>query len=158
MKKAIHPTWYPEAKMVCAACGTVWTVGATVAERRVDVCSNCHPFYTGEQRIVDTEGQVDRFYSRLRQRDEIVAQTRLREEEKELAINVSVEQLELSKRYTQLLIDEGLTEIGQVVTRLEEKGDDGLLSISGIGRKILSDIKRKLRVLGFELPFEMGDE
>ena len=50
--------------MICA-CGHTWTVGATVETIRTDVCSNCHPFFTGQARIVDTEGQVDRFYKRL---------------------------------------------------------------------------------------------
>jgi large subunit ribosomal protein L31 len=64
MKDKIHPTWYPEAKVICA-CGHTWTVGATVEVIRTDVCSHCHPFFTGQTRIVDTEGQVDRFYKRL---------------------------------------------------------------------------------------------
>ncbi|NDJ87011.1 MAG: 50S ribosomal protein L31 [Chloroflexi bacterium] len=62
MRENTHPEWYPEAKFFCVSCGTEWVVGATVPEIRLDVCSNCHPFYTGEQRIMDTEGQVDRFY------------------------------------------------------------------------------------------------
>ena len=59
MKEGIHPTYYPDAVVTCA-CGNTWTTGSTIAEIRTDVCSNCHPFYTGEQRIVDTAGQVDR--------------------------------------------------------------------------------------------------
>jgi large subunit ribosomal protein L31 len=64
MKKGIHPQWYPNAQAICA-CGHVWTLGATVEQLRTDVCSKCHPFFTGEQRIVDTEGQVERFVKRL---------------------------------------------------------------------------------------------
>ena len=64
MKESIHPKWYPEARVTCA-CGNTWTVGATVPAIRTDVCSNCHPYFTGQTRIVDTEGQVDRFYKRL---------------------------------------------------------------------------------------------
>ncbi len=64
MKQDIHPKWYPEARVTCA-CGHTWTVGATVPEIHTDLCSNCHPFFTGQTRIVDTEGQVDRFYKRL---------------------------------------------------------------------------------------------
>lgn len=64
MKENIHPKWYPEARVTCA-CGHTWTVGATVEAIHTDVCSNCHPFFTGQARIVDTEGQVDRFYKRL---------------------------------------------------------------------------------------------
>jgi large subunit ribosomal protein L31 len=66
MKEDIHPKYYPEAVVRCA-CGNTWTTGSTVPELRTDVCSKCHPFFTGEQRIVDTEGRVDRFYRRLRQ-------------------------------------------------------------------------------------------
>jgi len=64
MKPNIHPKWYPESKVICA-CGHTWTVGATVEVLRTDLCSHCHPFFTGQSRIVDTEGQVDRFYKRL---------------------------------------------------------------------------------------------
>jgi large subunit ribosomal protein L31 len=64
MREKIHPKWYPEARVTCA-CGNTWTVGATVEQIRTDVCSKCHPFFTGEQRIVDTEGQVERFVKRL---------------------------------------------------------------------------------------------
>lgn len=69
MKPDIHPKYYPEARVVCA-CGKTWTTGATQPEIHVDVCFNCHPFYTGEQRIVDTAGRVDRFRMRLAQKRE----------------------------------------------------------------------------------------
>jgi large subunit ribosomal protein L31 len=55
MKTDIHPKWFPEATVTCS-CGKTWTTGATVEHIRTDICSNCHPFYTGEQRIIDTEG------------------------------------------------------------------------------------------------------
>jgi large subunit ribosomal protein L31 len=64
VKPDIHPKWYPEAKVTCA-CGNTFTVGATVPAIETEVCYNCHPFFTGEQRIVDTAGQVDRFMRRL---------------------------------------------------------------------------------------------
>ncbi len=60
MKASIHPNWFPEAKVVCA-CGQTFTTGSTIPEIRVELCSNCHPFYTGTQKFVDTLGQVDRF-------------------------------------------------------------------------------------------------
>ena len=66
MKAGIHPEYYLDAQVICA-CGNTWTTGSTVEELRTDVCSACHPFFTGEQRIVDTEGRVDRFYRRLEQ-------------------------------------------------------------------------------------------
>jgi large subunit ribosomal protein L31 len=66
MKDKIHPKYYPNAVVRCA-CGNTWVTGSTAPEVRTDVCSACHPFFTGEQRIVDSEGRVDRFYRRLRQ-------------------------------------------------------------------------------------------
>ena len=70
MKKDIHPKYYPEAKVICA-CGNTWTTGATQEVIRTDVCSACHPFFTGEQRIVDTAGQVERFMRRLEKKVEL---------------------------------------------------------------------------------------
>lgn len=67
MRAEIHPTYYPQSKVVCS-CGSTWVTGSTVPEIRTDVCNTCHPFYTGEQRIVDTAGQVDRFLKRLERR------------------------------------------------------------------------------------------
>lgn len=69
MKPKIHPKYFPEARVVCG-CGNTFTTGSTVPEIRTDVCSACHPFYTGEHRIVDTAGQVERFMRRLEQRDD----------------------------------------------------------------------------------------
>lgn len=63
MKTAIHPTWYPEAKVTCA-CGNTFTVGATVPEIHVEVCYNCHPFYTGQMKFLDTAGRVEAFKAR----------------------------------------------------------------------------------------------
>jgi large subunit ribosomal protein L31 len=63
MKQGIHPT-YQEATVVCS-CGNTWTTRSTKSNLRVDLCNQCHPFYTGEQRIVDTAGQVERFMRRL---------------------------------------------------------------------------------------------
>lgn len=71
MKQDIHPKWYPNAQVACS-CGATFTVGATQESIRTDVCSSCHPFFTGEQRIVDTEGQVQRFMRRLERRQELV--------------------------------------------------------------------------------------
>jgi len=64
MKKNIHPEYFPEAKVTCA-CGNTFTLGATVPELRVDICSNCHPLYTGKMKYIDTAGRMDRFKARL---------------------------------------------------------------------------------------------
>ena len=65
MKSGIHPTYHEKATIVCS-CGNEITTGSTLESLRVDLCSKCHPFYTGQQKLVDTEGQVDRFMQRLR--------------------------------------------------------------------------------------------
>lgn len=70
MRKKIHPEYHTEATVVCS-CGNTFTVGSTKESLRTDVCSVCHPFFTGEQRIVDTAGQVDRFIRRLERREEV---------------------------------------------------------------------------------------
>ncbi len=150
MKEQIHPTWYPEAVVTCA-CGNTWTTGATVKEIRTDICSACHPFYTGEQRIVDTEGQVDRFMKRL----QVLNNRRAEAEERAAAktpTNLPVTQLGLEKRYANLLVEHKLETVGDVIAKLEQGGDAAILEIPGIGRKLLSDIKRALRARGYELP------
>lgn len=65
MREGIHPTYYHDATVTCS-CGNTFTTGSTSKTLRVDVCSKCHPFYTGQQRIVDTAGQVERFMRRQR--------------------------------------------------------------------------------------------
>ena len=64
MKTDIHPKYYPEATVTCS-CGTTWTTGATRPTIKVEICGACHPFFTGEQRIVDTEGRVERLRRRF---------------------------------------------------------------------------------------------
>ena len=64
MKQGIHPRYNTDG-IVCTTCGTNWKIGSTRVGMRVEICANCHPFYTGEQRIIDTAGQVDRFMKRL---------------------------------------------------------------------------------------------
>ena len=63
MKKAIHPTYFPEAKAECV-CGAKFTMGSTIESFRVEICSNCHPFYTGNEKVLDTAGRVERFKKR----------------------------------------------------------------------------------------------
>ena len=64
MKAKIHPQYYAEAVVSCS-CGTTYTTGSTKPELHVEICNTCHPFYTGEQRIVDTEGRVERMKRRF---------------------------------------------------------------------------------------------
>ena len=64
MRTDIHPQYFAEAVVTCS-CGNTWTTGATRAKIKVEICSQCHPFFTGEQRIVDTEGRVERLKRRF---------------------------------------------------------------------------------------------
>ncbi|MBN2500154.1 MAG: 50S ribosomal protein L31 [Anaerolineales bacterium] len=149
MKKDIHPEYYPEATVTCA-CGNSWTTGSTQAELRVDICSNCHPFYTGEQRIVDSEGQVDRFYKRLEARQKYVQDVEAREAER-VSPDRLISELEVSKRVVDKLAAVGINNAGEFIEKLGE-GEDKLLEIDGFGRKSLADVKKSLRRLGYDLP------
>ena len=64
MKATIHPKWYTEAQVICA-CGNKFVTGASVPEIHVEVCENCHPFYTGTMKFVDTTGRVDAFKAKM---------------------------------------------------------------------------------------------
>lgn len=149
MKKDIHPKYYPDATVTCA-CGNSWTTGSTQPKIRTDVCSKCHPFFTGEQRIVDTEGQVDRFYKKLQARQEYLA-----EKDAVAAARVSpdreVGELELTKRVVDILANAEITNVGHILEKLE-KGETALLAIDGFGRKSLADVKKGLRKFGYEIP------
>ena len=149
MRTEIHPTYFPEAKVVCA-CGEEWVTGATVPELRVDICSNCHPFYTGEQRIVDTEGQVDRFYKRLEARQQFIDDQDAKDAAK-ISPERSIAELEVGKRTVKLLAAADITNAGQFLAKLAE-GDQAVLDLDGIGRKSLADLKKALRRLGYPLP------
>jgi large subunit ribosomal protein L31 len=64
LKTDIHPKYHPEAVVTCS-CGAKYTTGSTKPQLRVEICNQCHPFFTGEQRIVDTEGRVERLKRRF---------------------------------------------------------------------------------------------
>jgi large subunit ribosomal protein L31 len=146
MKEGIHPQFYPDAQVVCS-CGNSWTVGATVPTIRTDVCHACHPFFTGEQRIVDTEGQVDRFYQRLEKREEIQAALKAHQEAVASGA-LPVSELELGTRTNKILESEDIRTIADLIARLEE-GEDTLLQIPGFGQKSLIDVKKRLRAGGY---------
>jgi len=151
MKQGIHPTYYPDAKVTCASCGNTWTTGSTKKEIRVEICSNCHPFFSGEsQRIVDIEGQVDRFYKKLEVRKAYVAEKQARQESR-LSPKRPIAELELGPRATEALSKAGISQVGQFLDKLAE-GEEVVLAIEGFGRKSLIDMKKKLRALGYKLP------
>lgn len=85
MKQGFHPQYFDDAKVVCV-CGNSFTTGATVPEIRVEICSNCHPFYTGEMKYVDTLGNVEKFQKRQSEakahKEKIVAKVVEKEERK----------------------------------------------------------------------------
>ena len=63
MKEKIHPTWFPDARVHCA-CGSTFTTGSTLKDISVEICSACHPLFTGQQKLIDTAGRVDKFNQR----------------------------------------------------------------------------------------------
>jgi len=69
MKKGIHPKYYPNATVKCA-CGNTFKVGSTREYIEIEVCSKCHPFYTGKEKLVDTAGRVEKFKERLAKKRE----------------------------------------------------------------------------------------
>ena len=150
MQAEIHPVIY-DAKVTCASCGTTWVTTSTRKELRIDVCSNCHPFYTGESaKILDVEGQVDRFYKKLSARQTYVEQQKTKEE----SLNSperSIDDLELTPRATDALKKAGVLNIGQMLAKLGE-GNAAVLEIAGFGQSALTAAKKKLRLLGYEVP------
>ena len=152
MRTDIHPSWFPQATVTCQ-CGNSWETGATVEEIRTEICSACHPFFTGEQRIVDTEGRVDKFMKRLQQRDTIRVEVEsAREAANEIPTDLHISELDLSSRFENILVEAGMTSVGDVLDVLKEQGDDGILNLSGIGQQALLDIKKGLRRHGHDVP------
>lgn len=145
MKDKIHPKWYPEAEVVVNG-EVVMTVGSTQPRLSVEVWSGTHPFYTGTQRLVDTEGQVERFLKRLQRREEIQAEL---EEVKdtESPLRLTIDSMSLGTRAEKALIEADITTVGDVVEVLT-KGDDALLALPGVGQKALINVKRFLRAEG----------
>ena len=151
MKQSIHPKYYPNATVICS-CGNTWTTGSTVEVIRTDVCSACHPFFTGEQRIVDTAGQVDRYQKRVERYERHVAeeQTRLEQAEfkqLEKILKQQIEALDLSERVHKALTEAGLASIGDVMSKLEA-GDRELLALEGVGPKAVEEVKERLEAVG----------
>ncbi len=154
MKANTHPVYYEDAQVICA-CGNTWNTGSTRKVIHTDVCSKCHPFYTGEQRIVDTEGQVDRFYKKLQARQQYLTDKETRATARTSPERL-VTELELGNRATDALAKAGVTTVGQILDKLAI-GEEAVLAIDGFGRKSLADLKKRLRGFGYTLP-EIGEE
>ncbi len=149
MKKGIHPEYYWDAQVICA-CGNTWTTGATVKVIRVEVCSQCHPFYTGTQRIVDTEGQVDRFMKRLQ-----AAEAYKKEKERKARLRRSPERpvndLPLQAGYIEALEKSGYKTVGDILAQME-KDPKVLVEVAGLGHQGFIELRKVLRKEGFSLP------
>ncbi len=149
MKKGIQPTYYTDAQVICA-CGNTWKTGSTRKVIRTDVCSKCHPFFTGEQRIVDTEGQVDRFYKKLQARQQFIAEAEARQAAR-TSLDRPLNEFDLGARPIAALAAAGVITVGHALEKLAE-GENTLLAIDGFGRKALADLKKRLRQSGYDLP------
>lgn len=89
MKEKIHPNWFPESRVHCA-CGNSFTTGSTMKEIAVEVCSACHPFFTGTQKFLDTAGRVDKFNQKVaiaaKKQEDAAARKRKKEEDAAAAL------------------------------------------------------------------------
>lgn len=107
MKQGIHPR-YIVATVTCA-CGSTWTTRSTKPTLSVDVCSTCHPFYTGEQRIVDTAGQVERFMRRVQSAQEQPRRRKVERREERLAQRRRLDEMRQNEEEVELAIADSPT-------------------------------------------------
>ncbi len=147
MKKDIHPKYYTDAQVACS-CGNSWTTGSTQKSIRTDICSQCHPFFTGEQRIVDTAGQVDRFMKRLNRYDvhQESASKRKKETRQKLEQRFLKQQLtalDIKEEMIQALHDANVITVNDL-TKKVETDRDGLLELEGFDLKAIKETESKL--------------
>jgi large subunit ribosomal protein L31 len=145
MKEEIHPEWYPEAEVIVNG-EVVMHVGSTKPQLNVEIWSGTHPFFTGQQRLLDTEGQVERFLKRLQRREQMLADQE-EEEEESSPLVLPVDEIGLQKRAENAVKEAGVTTVGEVLA-LYQQSEDALLAIQGVGQKALIDIKKYLRGQG----------
>lgn len=147
MKKDIHPKWYPNAKVICNG-EVVMEVGSTQPELRVDVWSGNHPFYTGEQRIIDSGGQVERFMNRLNsytkaQDDASKRQKKNLAKAEQRFLKQQLAALDLSDEVAQVLLNNNIVTVGDLATKID-KAPDSLLALEGFDQKALDTSKATL--------------
>jgi large subunit ribosomal protein L31 len=147
MKEKLHPQYYPNAQVICS-CGNTWNTGSTQPVIRTDVCSACHPFFTGEQRIVDTAGQVDRFMKRLdrygtHQASAVKRQEELQKKQAQRFLKQQLVALDLDSQTHQILHDANIITVGDLIKKVE-KDKAGLLALEGFNPKALAEIEAKL--------------
>ena len=151
MKEGIHPQY--EVVTVQCACGNTFQTRSTTAGDvyKVEICAACHPFFTGQQqRLIDIEGQVDRFYKKLQARQDYV-ETQKAKEDSKTSPERPIAELELGTRATEALAKAGIANVGDLLLKLNE-GEAALLEVEGFGRKSMIDLKKKLRQFGYTLP------
>lgn len=147
MKKGIHPKYYPNAQVVCS-CGNTWTTGSTHPSLRTDVCSKCHPFFTGEQRIVDSAGQVDRFMKRLdrfgvHRADAAKRQSDTQKKLEQRFLKQQLAALDLNSRVHQVLHDANVITVGDLLQKVQRNKTD-LLTLEGFDETTVTEIESKL--------------
>ena len=152
MKKKGHPKYYPEARFICT-CGTgnEWVGGSTQPEVRLVICSNCHPFYTGEQRIVDTAGQVERFRRRFQhfeehKKEQVDRKQQVIEKTKTTFLNQQLLALDLPDRLFQILSEENYVTVGDIIKVFDEDSEK-FMDLEGFGPKSLEQLQEKIESL-----------
>ncbi len=148
MREKIHPKYYPNAQVICS-CGNTWTTGSTREVIRTDVCSQCHPFFTGEQRIIDSAGQVDRFMKRLdrysaHQTDAAKRQEETRRKLEQRFMKQQLAALDLDSKLYQVLSDANVVTVGDLSRKIDKNRAD-LLALEGVGAETLDDLKARLQ-------------
>ena len=147
MKTGIHPDYFQTT--VKCACGNVVEVGSTQKDIRIEICSKCHPFFTGEQRIVDTAGQVDRFMKRLKsfsshQEDAEKRSVQQQKKAEQRFLKQQLVALDLNDRVFQILHDNNIITVGDLAKKLDA-GKDDLLALEGFGEKAVEEVEAKLQ-------------
>lgn len=119
-KTAIHPTYYKDSKVTCS-CGATYTIGSTLEGLKVEVCRSCHPFYTGNQKLIDTAGRVDRFKEKMA--TAAARQAVLSKKKKPVEV---VEEVEVkAKKATAKPVEaEKAEEIIEAVEKVEERAEE----------------------------------
>ena len=144
MKEETHPEWYPEAEVVFDG-EVVMTVGSTQPRLVVDVWSGSHPFYTGEQRLLDTEGQVDRFMRRLQTQQKMAEEKEKKKPVKKDPRTMEIGIVGLDKRAENALVEAGFSTVGDLLAAVEED-EDKILAVQGVGQTALINIRKHLRM------------
>ena len=148
MKTNIHPKYYPEAKVICS-CGNTWNTGSTHEVLRTDVCSKCHPFFTGEQRIVDSAGQVDRFMKRLgryskHQNEMVERQEYTKQKLEKRFLKQQLVAIDLNEEAIQSLSEINIFTIGDLAKKIDHDSA-GLLALRGFQSETIKDISAKIQ-------------